>query len=134
MQMQAHDIALIGQSTTSRRRSIVIGSVALLHVAAVYALVSGMAAQIAKLVPPDIQIDILKPSQPPKTDPILPKLTHPEPSRLPEAILPTIPIADPVAPTITVIETPPHRVMIGDSGASGVMTTVEVPTSVAMLM
>ncbi len=54
MHAPTHDIMNDGSSGPSSRRTAIIGGVAMLHIVIVYALISGMAGQIAKYIPQEI--------------------------------------------------------------------------------
>jgi len=75
-----HEILSTQSSGMSTRRAGIISGVALLHVAVVYALITGMAGEIVKALPPDItMIDIADTQTPqkPVTVPTPPKLFQP---------------------------------------------------------
>ena len=78
MLMPAHDIMSARPGGATSNRTIAIGAVGLLHVAAIYALVTGMAARIVQLMPPDLQVSwvdtttpktVVAPPQPKFADP-----------------------------------------------------------------
>ena len=96
MLMPEHQIVSIRESAITPRRAVTIGGVGLLHVAAVYALISGMAAQIVKLVPPDLQIETLQSATRPNTAPVpqLPTLAQPTQDTTPKIEPPVINIAN----------------------------------------
>ena len=61
-------------------RAWVIGAVALLHVLAIYALVSGMAPQVVKLLPRDIQVALID-TVAPTTVPVVPQPKFVDPTK-----------------------------------------------------
>jgi protein TonB len=70
----------------SPRRLISIGAVALLHLVVIYALASGLAAQLVDKIPQDIKADIVKekpPEQPKTPPPPPPDLVKPPPPFIP---------------------------------------------------
>jgi protein TonB len=85
----------------SPRRFISIGAVAALHLLVIYALASGLAAQLVDKIPDDIKADIVKekpPEQPKTPPPPPPDLVKPPPPFIPP---PDIVIAND-APTNTI--------------------------------
>jgi protein TonB len=109
-------------------RAVTIGGVALLHLAAVYALVSGMTPEILRLVPPDITIDRIEPPTPPKPTlaPKLPTLAQPTIDPTAKVVPPIINIENSNRTPITVTTTP-HTSPPADSDASGVSGTHSTP-------
>lgn len=128
MLMPEHEIVSIRERAITPRRAVTIGGVGLLHVAAVYALVSGMAAQIVKLVPPDIQIETLQTTTRPDTVPVpqLPTLAQPTDDTTPKIEPPVINIANTDSANITVTSTS-HPQPPADGGATGVSSTHSTP-------
>jgi periplasmic protein TonB len=127
MLMHRNGIMSLHESGIPPRRAATIGGVALLHLAAVYALVSGMAQQIVKLAPPDIYVERIETTTPPKTTivPQLPPLAQPVHDTA-EAVPPVINIENAdrttIATTMTAHTQPP-----ADSGASGISGTHSSP-------
>jgi protein TonB len=111
-------------SPASPRRLISIGAVALLHLLVIYALASGLAAQLVDKIPQDIKADIVK-EAPPKT----PKTPPPPPPDLVKPPPPFIPPPDIViandAPTnaitavTNVVAPPPKAAAIPATLAAG---------------
>ena len=128
MLMPEHEIVSIRERAITRRRAVTIGGVGLLHVAAVYALISGMAAQIVKLVPPDLQIETLQTTTRPNSVPVpqLPTLARPTQDTTPKVEPPIINVANTDGATITVTSTT-HAQPAADSGATGVSGTHSTP-------
>lgn len=122
------EIVNLQESGMTPRRAVTIGGVALLHLVAVYALVSGMAPHILMLVPSDITIDRIETTTPPKptTVPQLPPLAQPSVDTSAKVVPPIINIENGERATITVTTTtriqPP-----ADSGASGISSTHSTP-------
>jgi protein TonB len=109
MQQPEHDLRPFQVSAASPRRFVSIGMVALLHLAVIYALASGLASQMIDKLPDDIKADIVKekpPDQPKTPPPPPPDLVKPPPPFVPP---PDIVVANeaPVTNTITVTNTPP---------------------------
>src|SRR5665213_168179 len=71
MQQPEHDLRPFQVSAASPRRFVSIGMVAILHLAVIYALASGLASQMIDKLPDDIKADIVKEKPPdqPKTPP-----------------------------------------------------------------
>jgi protein TonB len=67
------------------RRAISLGLVGLLHVALIYAVVSGLALRIVKHVPPVLEATIVEPSTPEQKDVTVPKpqMAQPEEATVP---------------------------------------------------
>jgi protein TonB len=126
--MPEHEIVSIRERAITPRRAATIGGVGLLHVAAIYALISGMAAQIVRLVPPDLQIETLQTTTRPDTVPVpqLPTLAQPTEDTTPKVEPPIINIANTDSATITVTSTT-HAQPAADSGATGVGSTHSTP-------
>jgi protein TonB len=109
MQQPEHDLRPFQVSAASPRRFVSIGMVAILHLAVIYALASGLASQMIDKLPDDIKADIVKekpPDQPKTPPPPPPDLVKPPPPFVPP---PDIVVANeaPVTNTITVTNTPP---------------------------
>lgn len=132
MLMPKHDILSARSNGMSTRRAMTLGGVALLHVGAVFVLITGMAGQIVKAIPPDLTvIDISDTTTPPKpvTMPTPPKLVQPTTPdvTIPPPVVETAP--DPVQTAINVPMTPttPTTSPPVNSGAAGVMNTHTTP-------
>jgi len=128
MLIPRHEIVGANETGITPQRAIALGSVGLLHAAAIYALIAGMAPQIVKLIPPDIQVAFLDVAVPTKTAPMpaLPELTRPSDATPLEPKMPDITIADPDHTTITVSTTSRAR-PVSDSVAVGVSSTHSTP-------
>lgn len=125
--MLRHQTVSLDESGVTPRRAATIGGVALLHIAAVYALVSGMAPEILRLVPPDIIIERIETTTPPKTSvPQLPPLAHPTVDTTPTAVPPVVTVEDNERAPITVTTTPHPQPPI-DSGVTAVSGTHSTP-------
>jgi protein TonB len=118
----------VRESGVTPRRAATIGGVALLHLAAVYALVSGMTPEILRLVPPDITFERIEPTTPPKPTvaPRLPPLAQPTLNPIAKVVPPIINIENSDRTPITVTTTS-HPQPPADSGASGVSGTHSTP-------
>ena len=119
---------VINLHPSATNRVFALGSVGLLHLLAIYALVSGMAGTIVKkYVPPDLQVTWLDTFTPPKTVPLppQPKLTRPENVTLPSAPIPEFRTSDPGGGGINVL--PQFPVPRADSGAAGLSSTHSTP-------
>ncbi len=128
MLMPGHEIVGVHESGMTPRRAITIGGVGLLHLAAVYALVSGMVPQIVKLVPPDIFIDQIETTTPPRPTvvPQLPPLAQPAQDTTAKVDPPVVKIENSDDTTITVSPAT-HSQPQADSGAMGVSSTHSTP-------
>jgi protein TonB len=125
--MLRQEIVSVHESGITPRRAVTIGGVALLHLVAVYALVSGMAPQILRLVPPDIQIERFETTTPPKTSvPQLPPLAQPTPDTSAKVVPPVINIESTDRTAITATTTT-HTPPPADSGATGISGTHSTP-------
>jgi len=127
-----HEILSAQANGMSPRRAGIIGGVALLHVGAVYVLITGMAGDIMKAIPPDITvIDIADTQTPPKpvTMPTPPKLLQPTTPTEPTIAPPDIQVApDPAATSINVAMTPTNPSPPSpDTVASGLTNTHSTP-------
>jgi protein TonB len=91
MLMTNHEIMSGRPSGLTPNRVMAMTGVGLLHVAAIYALISGMAAKIVKLVPPDLQVAWVDTVIPHHTVPIPPEPKMAVPTKFD---LPTVPIPD----------------------------------------
>ncbi|HEX2591474.1 MAG TPA: hypothetical protein VHL34_08255, partial [Rhizomicrobium sp.] len=88
--------ALVGpeRNWLSPKRAVSLGLVGVIHLALLYALMTGMAQKIVKILPPVLQATIIEESVQPKTEIVPPK---------PQMEQPTDPTA--VAPPDIVIDT-----------------------------
>ena len=129
MLMPRHDIVSARPSGASPRRAMAIGGVGLLHVAAIYALITGMTGGIIKVMPGDIAVRFLDPSTPPKPAPVPqpPPMTHPTVDTTPAVQPPVFNIVDPTASTIRVTSASSHTPPVPDSGTMGVSNTHTTP-------
>jgi len=86
MQQPQHDLRPFEVSAVSPRRFIAVGLVALLHLAVIWALATGLAARLVDKIPEDIKADIVKekpPDQPKTPPPPPPDLVKPPPQFIP---------------------------------------------------
>jgi protein TonB len=126
--MLRQEIVSVHESGITPRRAVTIGGVAFLHIVAVYALVSGMAPQILRLVPPDIQIERFETTTPPKTSvPQLPPLAQPTLDTSARVVPPVINIESTNRTAITVTTTTTHTQPPADSGAAAIGGTHSTP-------
>jgi|SRR5579871_3634190 len=127
MLMQRHDVMGTRPDSVISNRTIAIGVVALLHIVAVYALVTGMTAQIVKLLPPDLQVAWVDTS-PPKSVPVppQPKLIDPVAPAIPTAPVPVIKTPDSGGSVINVAPSQTNT-MPPDSSATGLSNTHSTP-------
>lgn len=128
MLIPRHEIVTAGDTGITPQRAISLGTVGLLHVAAIYALITGMTPQIVKLIPRDIQVafvDVAAPTQPVST-PTLPAMTRSTDSTPLDPKMPEFTIADPDNRSIGV-STGSHTGPLSDSGATGVSSTHSTP-------
>jgi len=130
MQTPRHDILGGGSSGMSQRRMMIIGSVAMLHVLIVYALVSGMAQKIMQAVPHTLTIDMVPQNTDTKNVPPPPKPTLVQPQVTQNTLPPPgISIASTEQPPINVQPTPPQpsSTVTPDAGATGLAYTHTTP-------
>jgi protein TonB len=86
MQQPSHDLRAFQSSAASPRRFLSVGLVALLHVVIIYALASGLAANLASKLPTELKAEVVqeKPPQQEKTPPPPPPdLAKPPPPFVP---------------------------------------------------
>lgn len=128
MLMPKHEILSARSAGMTPKRTLTIGGVALLHVAAIYALIMGMGTTIVKQVDNIMKVDVLH-SDVPRTTPIPPKpiLAQPTEPTTPVVTPPRIVIATSEAPPITVAPANPTSPAIPDSGPAGVANTHTTP-------
>lgn len=116
-------------STANSRRTMIIGSVAMLHVLIVYALISGMAAKIARYIPPELTTRFIADNTK-TTDVPPPKPTLVQPHETVDTVTPPVidvatnqpsPINLQAMPTDSA---PPAQ---PDTGATGVSNTHSTP-------
>lgn len=126
MLIPRHEIMKASETDITPQRAVALGGVGALHVAAVYALITGMAPQIVKLIPPDIQIAFLDHVTPNKPVPIptLPVMT--QPTGATPLNPPIVTIADPDNKSIGV-SMGAHARPLSDSGATGLSSTHSTP-------
>ncbi len=129
MLMPTHEILSARRSGMSSRRVAIIGGVALLHVAVVYAIVTGMAGAVLTAVPKIMEAQVIVPQAQPKSEPVPPKpilktvdvptaVSIPKPDIAIDNSQPT-PLNVQTAPT----DTPPPA----DTAASSVGSTHTIP-------
>jgi periplasmic protein TonB len=129
MLMPTHEISSARASRMSPRRAATIGGVGLLHVAAIYALMTGMTGEIIKTVPGELAVRFFEPSAPtnPQTPPPQPAMARPTVDTTPTVRMPEIVIADHGGQTIHTSVAPPHTPAASDSGALAVASTHTTP-------
>ena len=105
-----------------------MGSVGLLHVAVVYALIIGMTPNVVKIVTHDLFVDVLAPTPPknPSPTPAQPTMEQPTDATNVDPKMPDIRIHDDTNTGISVSGTNTHP-PLGDSGAFGVASTHSTP-------
>ncbi len=130
MHAPTHDIMNDGSSGPSSRRTAIIGGVAMLHIVIVYALISGMAGQIAKYIPQEITTRFLDDKTKTADVPPPPKPALVQPHETVDTIPPpVIAVANDQPPPITLQQTPSNTVPPAqpDTGATGVSSTHSTP-------
>jgi protein TonB len=130
MLLPNNDITSLRPSGATSNRLIAMGSVGLLHVLAIYALVTGMASHIVKkYVPPDLQIAWIDAVTPPRPVPLPPhpRLTQPQSVHVPSVPIPVFRGPDSDGGGINVMASQSHVEPVGDSGASGLSNTHTTP-------
>jgi len=128
-----HDIIGVHSSGMTPRRAAIVGGVGLLHVAAVYALITGMATTVIKQVEHVIEVSTVEPTTPPKLVPMPPVVKVVQPAQT--TTTPTMPPPDIVIastePVSIPLPPPTHTetnpVLPVDSGPAGVMNTHTTP-------
>jgi len=128
MLIPRHEIVDARDEGATPRRAISLGTVGLLHLVAVYALITGMTPQIVKLLPRDIQVAFVHVAVPiqPVSIPTVPTLKGPKDPTTLDPKMPTYTIAD---PNNTSLRDAPgsHVGSPSDSGAVGVSSTHSTP-------
>jgi protein TonB len=116
------------QSRWTTERLIGVGFVGILHVIAIYALVSGLAQKIVKAVPPDLVVHFTPEAQPPKEKVVLKELPKlPDTPQETAITPPEIVIETPVAPPVTMAVAPPQTPVAADTQASSISSTHTTP-------
>jgi periplasmic protein TonB len=105
MQTPQHDLRAFQTPVAAPRRFISVGLVALLHVVIIYALASGLAAQMIQKLPDELKAEVVQ-EKPPAQE----KLPPPPPPDL----------TKPPPPFV-----PPPDIAIADSGPSNAITSVQ---------
>lgn len=123
-----HEISSGGQGGLTPRRAVAVGSVGLLHVAVVFALITGMTPGVMKTVTHDLIVDMTTSSPPtkPATPPLLPTLAHPTGATDPNPPLPIFTIKDDDRSNALFNGTTSHP-PVSDSAATGVSSTHSTP-------
>lgn len=112
----------------SRERIIGVGFVGILHVVAIYALVTGLAQKIVKAVPQSITVTFMPEQQQPREKVVLKELPKLPDTPQDTAITPPdIVIEAPVQPPLSMQVAPPTQTSIADSAATGVTSTHTTP-------
>ncbi|MEI9885960.1 MAG: TonB family protein [Rhizomicrobium sp.] len=129
MEAVQHNILSSRPSGMTPRRAMIIGGVALLHVAAIWGLMNGMIGKAIEAVRPPIEVTLEKAAE---TKPVLlpPTPTLERPTQPTEVTVPTpdIVIANTEPPAINVVPVPiDPQPPVADSGASGLSNTHTVP-------
>ncbi|HEX3810794.1 MAG TPA: energy transducer TonB [Rhizomicrobium sp.] len=109
MQQPSHDLrGFGGGATATPRRIFSVGAVVLLHLILIYALASGLAAQLVQKMPEILKADVVPPQMP--KDQVLPppppQLEKPPPPFVPPPEI-NVTTEAPATNTITAISTPP---------------------------
>lgn len=105
MQTPEHDLRQFQTPVASPRRFVSVGLVALLHVVIIYALASGLAAQMIQKLPDELKAEVVQ-EKPPEQE----KLPPPPPPDL----------TKPPPPFV-----PPPDIAIADTGPSNAITSVQ---------
>ena len=114
-------------SRWTRERVFGVGFVGLLHLVAIYALVTGLVPKIAKIIPPDLVVTMDPVKDKPLAPVTQPKLPDVEATPVDEMTPPDIVIADD-ASRPTVPQTPEHFASIApDTAASSIASTHSTP-------
>jgi protein TonB len=128
MLLPKHELVSARASGMTPRRAGIITGVGILHVFAVWALISGMAGAITKYVPPDLIVTVTPTSDPqtvpPPPKPVLATPTRPMDTTVPP---PDINIASSEPPPLTVAATNPATPPAADSGPASVSNTHTTP-------
>jgi protein TonB len=132
MQLAQHRILNTPASGMTPRRAMIIGGVALLHVAAVYGLMTGMVTKVIDIVRPPLEVTVVEPVAPPKVVlPPTPTMTKPNAAiTSPTVHPPVLQIAaadDDKPPPIHDVATPPNTPPPADSAPLGLSNTHTTP-------
>jgi protein TonB len=123
--MPKHDIISARPVGMTPRRALTIGGVGLLHVAAIYALITGMGTTIVRQVDHVVNVDVIA-SDTTKTAPVPPTPVLMEPAD-PTIPPPDIVVASTEPPSISIAPTNPNTTAAPDSGAAGISNTHSTP-------
>jgi protein TonB len=128
MLLPRHELIGVRSATITPRRAGIITGVGVLHVLAVWALISGMTGAITKFIPPDM-IVTLSPTIDPQTVPPPPKPVLVQPAQPTNATIPKpeLDIASSEPPPISVAPSNPARPPAADSGPASVTNTHTTP-------
>jgi protein TonB len=123
--MPNHEIIRAQPHGMTPRRALTIGAVGLLHGAAIYALITGMAATIVTQVDHIVNVDVIA-SDVAKPIPVPPKPVLLQPTDTSTIRPPDIAIASADGPSISVSPSNPANV-VPDSGAAGISSSHSTP-------
>lgn len=130
MEAVQHQILSSRPSGMTPRRAMIIGGVALLHVAAIYGLMNGMVARALQAVQAPIEVTV-EAKQPPPKPVLIPPTPHMEQPAQPQQVTVPIPQIDIVTTDAPPIFTTPDPVTpqpaIPDTGAAGLSNTHTTP-------
>jgi protein TonB len=128
MLLPKHQVLGAHSGVMTPRRAGIITGVGVLHVLAVWALISGMAGAITKYVPPDLIVTVTPTSDPqtvpPPPKPVLAQPVQPTDPTIPP---PDISIASSEPPPITVAPTNNANPPPADSGPASMTNTHTTP-------
>jgi periplasmic protein TonB len=130
MQRPLHAVSQAQSQRMSRQRMAAIGAVGVLHVIFIWALVTGMAQKIVKVLPPELQVEVVTTPPAPPTPPSVPKPVQLAPADVPQVPPPVIDIQQsaPTAPVqVTTNTASPGPVAPANTSVSGVMNTHTIP-------
>jgi periplasmic protein TonB len=128
MLLPRHELVGVRSGAMTPRRAGIITGVGVLHVLAVWALISGMTGAITKFVPPDLLVTVT-PTTDPQTVPPPPKPVLAQPAQPTDAAIPKpeIDIATGEPPPITAGPTNPATPPAADSGPASLTNTHTTP-------
>lgn len=131
MDLPRHNIINAHPAGMTPRRMLIVSGVALLHVAAIYGLMTGMISKVLPKLAPDIVVIKVQEEQTPPKPPVVPKVVMVDPTPVPRTVTvpePDVQIETPVPPTITATPSIPNTPPVPDTAPSSVSNTHTTPT------
>lgn len=120
-----------GSENFSRERVIGIAAVAVIHVAFLYAFITGMAQHFVKEIPHLLEVQFVPQTEHVEPPPPLPELPNVEIAAVPQVAAPVIRIQRPqTVHTITAVRAPVHIVVPGQQSAAAAPPVAMSPAAI----